>query len=51
MVISYPFQTQVVHQNVALVMVIIPLMYKNVIQEVVCKDHHPHLDHRCKSQS
>ena len=42
---SHPFQPQIVHQNVTLVMTEIPVEYENILQRTVCKNHHPHLQH------
>lgn len=39
----YPFQPQIVHQDVALVVSVISVVYENVLERMICKDHHPHL--------
>lgn len=42
-VTAYPFQPQVIHQDVALVVAVIPILYKNILQRVICEDHHTYL--------
>lgn len=40
---SHPLQPQIVHQNVALVMAVLTIVHKNIIQRMICNNHHPHL--------